>query len=385
MSTLKFLCKVMAMTLIIASLTGCNAPGVTPALLPPPTQAQPGLGRPSLFKSIRTVQVTPDDLFLIGGFARIGYIPATDRFAVVFGTHLAHPSGGCELGAHAYKEYTADMEPTGKSGVLNCGVGDGGGTMVDNVYYDVSMYREGDLVGWRIIKYDAVTWKSLANIFYTIVPPKEGDGDPLVSYVNGKLDVASGYTEDAKPPPQDEGAASHHNFLSPGLVLQDKKRLSDTPHRSEGSIIYVDGVYSYVTSTSYTGDLIVMRYDQDWQYLGSKMIRKQAHFPTGVAFDGQRYYLAFLDTTQKNGARFFPYYPNVHLAAFDRDWNLMDDVAVTNFAPPGYMTGRPWVILHENRLYVSYDVAPLEAGTGKELLDQIEAYVGIYELVQGAP
>ncbi len=401
MSHSKYLQQVFGTIVVIVLLAGCNmpvaAPSPAPALSPqspPPTfpppatpvqagQSTQAAGQPELFKLIQTVQVTPDDQFLIGGFARIGYVPATDSFAVVFGTQFVHPEEtGCPSKGHAYKVYTLDMQPTGKSGALNCGVADSGGVMVDNTYYDVTMHAENGSFGWRIIKYDAVTWKSLANIFYVVQSPQEGTGDPLVNYVNGQLDVASGYTEDGNPPPPDEGAASHHNFFSPALELLGKRRLSDTPHRSEGAMIYVDGVYSYVTSNSYLGDMIVMQYDKDWKYLGSKELRQQTHFSTGVVFDGQRFYVAFLDTSQREVGTMFPIGTNTHLAAFDRDWNLIQDTAVTNFAARDQIAGRPWVILHGNRLYVSYDVTPLEPGTGKELLDQIEAFVSVYELAQ---
>jgi len=152
--------------------------------------------------------------------------------------------------------------------------------------------------------------------------------------------------------------------------------LSDTPNICGSSMIFVDGIYYFITATAYTGDVIVLKYDEDWEYLGMKELRRQGHWSTGVAFDGQRFYIAYLDTRQRTEPGFFPYYPNVHLAAFDRDWNLVEDVAVTNFSPlDSLFTGRPWVLLHGNRLFVSYDVVPLP-----EDLNKIEAFVSIYEL-----
>jgi hypothetical protein len=341
---------------------------------------------PGLFKFIRTVVVAPDANFLIGGFARVNYVPATDRLIVAFGTRLAQPTGGCKDAGHAYKEYTLDMQATGKSGVLNCEVGDSGGVMADNTYYDVSMHKQGGSIGWRIVKYDAVTWKNLADIFFPLDSPREGDGDPMVTFVNGQLDVSSGYTKAGGPPPPEKGEATHHEFFSPDLKFLGKKSLADTPHIGGSSLIYVDGIYYFITATAYTGDLIMMKYDKDWQYLGMKELRKQAHWSTGVAFDGQRFYVAYLNTSQRTEPGFFPYYPNVHLAAFDRDWNLVDDVAVTDFAPSdNKMTGRPWVSFHGNQLYVSYDVAPIDPVTHKDQLDKIEAIVSIYELTSTFP
>jgi hypothetical protein len=66
----------------------------------------------------------------------------------------------------------------------------------------------------------------------------------------------------------------------------------------------------------------------------------------------------------------------VHLAAFDRAWNLIEDVAVTNYSSTDQQfTGRPWVLLHGNKLYVAYDDVPLP-----EDLEKIQAFVSIYEL-----
>ena len=332
-------------------------------------------GQPTLFRLVRHVQVATDDIFRTGGFTRVGYVPATDRLVVVYGTQLGQPAGGCTGTAHVYREYNLDMQPTGNSGVLNCGSGDSGGVMVDNVYYDVSMQPVGASGGWRIMKFDAVTWVKLADLEFPLDSPQENSGDPMVAFVNGRLDVASDYTSDGNPPPVEEGAQSHHQFFSPDLEFIGERRLSDRNHAGGASLIYVDGVYYFVTASAFLGDLILLKYDQNWQYLGTKDLRQDAHWPTGLAFDGQRFYVAYLETSQRD-----PFYPNVHLAAFDREWNLVEDVAVTDFAPEDHQfTGRPWVILHGNRLYVSYDVAPTDSEHMEEL-ERVGAVVSIYEL-----
>jgi len=390
----EFLLLISALALIMMS---CSLPFLFPPATQMPQPNQPTdqpiggpigtIGSPEMFKLIRTVQVTPDENFLAGGFARIGYVPATGHLVVVFGApRLAQPIDGC-TGGQSYKEYTMDMQPAGGFGVLSCDGEEGGGDIaaliVDNVMYGAKMIPVEGTEGWRITKYDAVTWEQLVEIDVPLDSPREGSGDMMLAFVNGQLDVSSGYTEAGGPPPPEEGAASHHHFFSPDLELQQEMRLSDVPHRSEGALIQVDDLLYYVTSTSYTGDMMVMKYDRDWKYIESKQLISQVHFPTGLAYDGGRFYVAYLDTSQRNGDRFFPYYPNVHLAAFDRDWNLVDDVAVTEFTSTDYQfVGRPWVLYHENHLYVSYDVAPLEPATGREQLERIEAVVSIYELAQ---
>ena len=255
-----------------------------------------------------------------------------------------------------------------------------GSVMIGNTYYDVSMHAEGGSVGWRIIQYDAATWKILVDMFFPLQTPQEGDGDPMVAFVNGQLDISSGYTEAGGPPAVGEGSGTHHQFFSPDLKFQEERILMDTPHIGGSSMIFVDGVYLFITSTSYTGNVIVMKYDEDWNYLGKKDLIPQAHFSTGLAFDGRRFYLAYTDTSQRTEPGFFPVYLNIHLAVFDRDWNLVEDLAVTDFKPAENRSpGRPWVILHGNRLFVSYDL------DSEVIIDeqvQSQAIVSVYELTE---
>jgi hypothetical protein len=142
----------------------------------------------------------------------------------------------------------------------------------------------------------------------------------------------------------------------------------------------VDGIYYFVTANGFLGDLVVMKYDEDWQYLGVRTLIPHAHWSTGLVYDGQRFYVAYMDTSQRIRPDSLPVFLNVHLAAFDRDWNLLDDVAVTSFAPSdNRQPGRPWVILLNNRLYVSYDMDTIDPTTQQEQL-KWQSYVSTYEL-----
>ena len=340
--------------------------------------------QPGLFRFVRTVQVTPDASFQTGSFARINYIPASDRFVVTFGSKRDRESGVCKGAGYAYKEYTVDMQETGRTGHLiwapdACEAGDSASVMVDNTYYFVSLPQvPGYPYGWRLNKFDAVSWTMLAEAFVPLQAPNQGDTDPMIAYANGQLDVSGQYNPTGI---WQQGSASHHHFFSTDFQPLGEKILADTPNICGASMIYVDGVYYIITADAYDGDLIVMKYDRDWAYLGVKNLIREAHWSQGVAFDGQRFYVAYLDTHQRSPG-FFPVFLNVHLAAFDRAWNLVDDVAVTNFAPSdSKQTGRPWVILHGNRLYVSYDVDTRDPVTHEEHL-RWEAYVSIYELTQ---
>ncbi len=361
----------------------------SPATAESPTPTPPGqpAAEPRLLKFIRAVQVTPDDQYLTGAFARINYVPATDHFVVTFGGGVAHPSGGCGPGkAFSYKEYTTDMRETGKAGTFACDIGDAGSVMIDNTYYFAAV--RGQLMptkqdGWHLLKIDAVSWKPLVDTFFPLDYPKEEDADPMVAYVNGQIDISSGYNVSGKPHQPSDPAGTygtHHQFFSTDLKFLSKTILTDPGHIHGSYMVFVDGIYYLVTAASYDGDVILIKYDKNWKYLGGKTLIKQAHFPTGLVYDGQRFYLAYTDTRQRFGPSMPPVALNIRLAAFDRDWNLLDDVAVTSYTPPdGRQPGRPWVILHGSRLYVSYDVDKADHTAHTEAL-QWQAYVSVYEL-----
>jgi hypothetical protein len=346
-------------------------------------------GKPPLFRFNRTVQVTPDAQFLTGSFPRINYVPATDRFVVTFGTKRSVEKGVCRGSGYAYKEYTAGMQETGKSGDLiryndfQCEAGDSGSVMEGNDYYLATVPQgPGYPYGWRLTKFNAIDWTILTDVNVSLNEPNEGNTDPSVAYVNGLLDVSNQYNPSGM---WQEGAASHHNFFSANLEPMGKRILNDSPHISGASMAYVDSIYYIISADSYPGDLVVLKYDKDWKYLGMKELIKQAHWSQGVVFDGHNFYVAYLNTSIRNGTGFFPVYPNAHLAAFDRDWNLLEDVAVTNFTrSDNKKAGRPWVVLHDNQLYVSYDVDTVVPGTEEERASW-QAYVSVYDLLQTKP
>lgn len=339
---------------------------------------------PTTIKFIRTVQVTPDDQFLTGSFARINYVPATDHFVVTFGTK-ASTEPNVTLGAgYAYKEYTVEMQETGKTGFLiwypnSSEAGDSGSVMVNNTYYCAFVSQNpSDPYGWRVIKYDAVNWTRQKEL-YVLLPPNEGNLDPMVAYINGQLDISDQFNPSGI---FQEGNSTNHHFFTADLQPTGMINLANTPHTTGSSIIFVDGVYYFVSANNFFGDLVLMKYDIDWNYLGMKPLIQQAHFSTGMAYDGKYFYVAYMDTSERTPSTFFPLYPNVHLAVFDRNWNLVHDEIVTNFTREGDKKGgRPWVILHGNRLYVSYDVDTVNKTNEEEEL-KWQAYVSIYEISQ---
>jgi hypothetical protein len=395
----KLLQQAIGVILVIMFLAGCGIPQVTSTqsltfphlptstLLPPINSPQPPqpLVRSSLFNFIRSVQVTPDVSFLTGSFPRINYVPATNSFIVTFGTKAKNDVGKCQGAGYAYKVYTTDMKETGDAGRLiwyqdSCEAGDSGSVMVDNSLFFVYVPQDpGQSYGWHVVKYDTVKWTVLTETFVPLEDPYEGNLDPTVAFVNGQLDISDQYNPDGVWP---EGASSHHHFFSTDLLPLGKRVLSDTPHISGASMIFVDGIYYIISATSYDGDLVVLKYDQDWTYLGVKPLIKQAFWSQGVTFDGHRFYVAYIDTSERTNSDIWPGFPNVHLAAFDREWNLLEDIAVTHFTPEdNILTGRPWVIFYNNHLYVSFDTDAVDPTTQQELL-KWQAVVSIYELSQ---
>ena len=317
----------------------------------------------ALFWYIRTIEVTPDNTFQTGSFSRINYVPATGNFVVTFGT-THDDSPGLDQGAgFAYKEYTTDMLEPGRISTITWFpglhyAGDAGSVMIDNFYYFVDLPTDTiGFEGWRRFKFDAIDWTIKDEIYIPLLLPQEKNNDPMVAYVNGLIDISSQYDSSGPPPPLEEGAATHHHFFSTDLEPAGLRILNDTPHVCGSSMIFIDGIYYMVTSNAFLGDLIVMKYDANWNYLGNKMLIPEAHWSQGLVCDGERFYVSYLSTSQRTPIYGLPVHLNVHLAAFDRDWNLIEDVAVTNFLPEdNKQPGRPWIILHDHKLYISYPI-----------------------------
>ncbi|MGA9398910.1 MAG: hypothetical protein WBV22_11700 [Anaerolineaceae bacterium] len=394
MNKSRYFNRILALVWIAVFLTGCGAQVSTPIPMPPinplppapPSSLPPLTGEENLVRLIRTVEVTPDDQFTNNAFARVHFVPATGNLVVTFAGVFSQQSGGCQDRGHAYKEYTLDMVPTGKSGILNCEMADAASVMVENTLYDVSMHAKEGTVGWRIMKYDAMTWELQTDLYFPLEDyPYAKDGDPMIAYVNGLLDVSSMYNESETFPAIDEGSGTHHHFFSGDLTLQNERILEDVSHTNGTSLIFVDGIYYFLSASGYSGDIILMTYDKDWNYLGIKKLIQQGHFPTGVAFDGSRFYLAYTDTSQRTEPGFFPVYLNVHLAVFDRDWNLLQDIAVSDYpASEKKLLTRAWILLHGDKLYVSYDE---EGSTGEKVAGFVpgKTFVSIYEILPGTP
>jgi hypothetical protein len=233
--------------------------------------------------------------------------------------------------------------------------------------------------GWWLAKYDAVTWMNLVNLFFLPLAQGENNGDPMIVPINGQIDISGKYYKSVN---EELATATHHQFFTPDLQLVSKRILTDTPNIDLSSLLVVDGVTYFITSTAFVGgDLIVIQYDSDWNYLSTKTLVRGASQPEGAAFDGKHFYVTYVDMSSCSTS--FPSCAmNIHLAAFDLNWNLLEDVSVTSFTlEDDKVPARPSLILLNNRIYVVYDQQESEAkpNLSPEDLD-IQVYVKVYEL-----
>jgi hypothetical protein len=338
------------------------------------TQAQP-TGQISLFKHVKSVQVTPSDNYQNADFVRIGYVPGRNRFIVTFNT-MVSDSGWCSESfdafyglyrVYAYKEYTADMDETGKDSIVSChGTTDTGGLLIGDDLYLASMEFQNSVPGWYLARFNTVTWASLVEYFYPFSDFNMQAADPTVAFVNGQIDISGIY---------EVGGGTHHNFFTTDLQFVRKMLLSDTPHNGFSAMITLGGITHFLSSRAGTPQapwaVIVMHYDLNWAFLGVKSLREHAATPQGLAFDGSRFYVAYTERTDG-----FPFAENIHLAAFDLDWNLIEDIALTNFTLQDSTSSiHPYLALRNNRLYVSYSQNAPAGG-----IETLQAYVKVYDM-----
>ena len=94
-------------------------------------------------------------------------------------------------------------------------------------------------------------------------------------------------------------------------------------------------------STSYSGNLLMLKFDKDWNFLEQKTFQIQGRFPTGAVMDGNQFYVAYIDYSHVVSGEEL----DIRLAAFDSGWNILDDIAVTTPAV-NKRSDSPWLMLH---------------------------------------
>lgn len=309
---------------------------------------------------VDVLEITPDDSYPIGTFCRWYYDENTQEFIATFGTGSGQAGGEGYVGGgeggqgSAYKTYSISLKETGEDDYYTYSGGDLATVVVDGYVYHLT----GGKLGWKLLKFDLETWQEVDRVEIEL-EKTEGANDQMLVYANDMLIASSAYAENAlgadtagnaqnKVDPT-VGIYTHHHAFDLDLNLLDEWILDDERHANGSSLVFVDGIYQFVTTTAYFGDLQVLQYDEDWNFLGSKVLMEDAQWPQGTVYDEtiKQYYVAYLAI--EGAAR-----SEVRLAIFDDDWNLLSNTAVTEYGNE-FFGGRPSVTLFDDRVFVTYD------------------------------
>ncbi len=382
------------------------APAAVATRKPPPSVATPSTGMPAAAPAktgdaeastgvrsamdaylplslVQSAVVTPDDQFDTGTFCRVYPVESRDGFLVTFGTGSSGQGtegyvGGGEGGqGAAYKWYSSALADTGEADYYRYGGGDLATVMAGGYLFHLT----GGPSGWRLSKFDATTWKKVAEVDIEL-SAEEGANDQMLAYANGMLIASSGYAEsargadtqgneDGKRDPS-VGIHTHHHAFDTDLNPVSDWVFDDILHSNGTSMVFVDGTYHLLTSTAFFGDLMVLHYDEKLNYLGSDVLLEGAQWPQGTVYDEEndRYYVAYLAI--KGGGQ-----SEVRLAAFDKDWELLSNTAVTDYDSK-YFGGRPSLALRDDKIYVAYDKESLDATT-REWNKDWQCQISVYE------
>ncbi len=338
---------------------------------------------------VETVKV--NEGYPTAAFIRAFYVEATDRIAVTFGTgdytkvKMGQP-GGCQDAhmGYAYREFTAEMKDTGKTGYfaefpVSCAAGDAASVMAGGSYYFLGGANSGPGT-WKLRRFDS-NWRQTGTVDVKLDERTEAMNDQMLAYAGGQLIAGSLYVKDGigsgpldqKKTDPTKGEATFQKLFTLDLKPAGARVLDDTPHINGSSLVEANGVYNLVTSRAFFGDLIVLQYDKNWKFSGEKKLAEMGQWSQGAVYEDGRFYVAYVDVSVKGAS-------NIALGVYDRDWNLLSTTAVTSFGPEELKGGgRPSVMKHGNHLYVSYDVMSFSGRERAENKDW-QGYVAIYEM-----
>ena len=381
----------LAMPLLLACLLASNAAAESPISRGTTAGRAEGVsaeGSAYGLTWLSSTAVTPTADLTSGDFVRV--FENGDKILVTFSTTLSSAlvPGTCSAaGAYAYREFDRDMTPTGRQGVISCGVrGDNGGLLVgDRFYLAVSGIDDTVFDGWNLSMYDAASWSTLPA---APAAPLTGPtthalacgmraGDPVLAVVNGLVDIDGKYlgpdccggAESSWPawclPASANSFTTHHNFFDPATFSPAPCPPScpltlpvppNPGHIDMDSLWMEDGYINLMASTgsSIFGDLVLIRLDSAWSYVDSKVLREHAWGPEGVATYRGRHYVSFLDSSTCGGA--LPCAMNARLAVFDGAWTAppLGEIALTSFATDSGMTAqKATLLLVGDTLYVA--------------------------------
>jgi hypothetical protein len=344
----------------------------------------------------KRVSVTPDEIYSYGAFCRVNRVPSQETFVVTFGGANAEVQktapanlrfGGAEGGnGYSYKIFDKDFIYTGETGIIHAGGGDAASVMAEGYYYFLAGTPPND---WIIKKIDPASWEVIDSVFVDIETETEVLNDMMIAYVNGYIMASSLYDED-RPDGENQknsgptfGKATHNRLFDTDLNFLKRFVLDDVPHINGSYVVYAHDTYHVITSTAFFGDLIVMRYDSDWEFIDSKTLDAGAQWSQGAVYDEvtDRFYVAFLDIPLTPDSKIdFSETINTVLGIYDKDWNLIEKINVSGFEEHDKkMPGRPSVVLEDGKIYVSYDVSTFSASDGIDLQDW-QCTVDIFEV-----
>ena len=343
------------------------------------------------------IEVTPDETYSYGAFCRVNPFENSNDFFVTFGgsspiatislNEMEARAGGAEGGnGYSYKIYDENFDYTEENGIVSNSGGDAASVYAEGYYF----FLAGAPEGWKLQKIDPSAWEVVDSITIEMDESHEARNDQMLAYANGQLIASSLYDPSNESKEMDQlntdpsiGYGTHNRIFNMDLELLDYFILEDTPHINASYVVYEDGIYNYITSTALFGDLIVLQYDEDWNYIGVKTIAEHSNWSQGAVYDKETdsFYVTYIDFGELMNGKLLPgNAPNTIVGVYDKQWNLIEKIAVTSYTGDDLThAGRPSVILSGNKLYVSYDVETFDETTREENKDW-QCTVDIYRI-----
>jgi hypothetical protein len=338
------------------------------------------------FEHIKTIEPLPDNYYTNGNFCDFYYFPQKDKFYLSFATGQYTGKETYKHPGYAYKEFDLNLIETGKTGFfhenINQGIigGDGATVFADGYLY---LLKGGGPEGWILEKFDQ-DFNLIKQTTVNLDRTQELGNDQMLAFVNDMLDASSLYainipenneeslTDNLSVGGPEVGEATHHHFYTPDLEFIERKVLQDSPHVNGSSMVYHNGIYNLITSTAWFGDLIVMQYDQNWNYIGNKELAKNGRWSMGTVYVDKVFYVVYASQNRQAGT-------NIILAAFDEQWNPLGKIIATDSEKdPTSLADRPAVMHHDGLLYVSYDFEP-QIAQGQKKTDWWRCKISVYK------
>jgi hypothetical protein len=304
--------------------------------------------------------MTPTSNYRTGVFNRLFYDTSKNKFYLTLsGIRVGATDNTFTNWDYAYYELDSYLNQTGVSGAIPVMFqGDYAIASDGTYYYFVTDHPQG----WRLAKLTS-DFQKVNEVVVGWDKNQEAGNDQLMNYTNGKLYMATLYdtqgTGEGYFTGMHPGMTYPHIFVYDTFLqhLENRYLLDESNIPAGGSIIFNDNKYHMVTADKMSGAtsrLYVYQWDSNWNYLGKKLLASDGQWSQGLLYENGLYYVAYHVGEHECG--------NVVLAIYDDNWNRVTSVNVTEYSTTSsttYNAQRPWIIKVGDRLYVSYDVAPV--------------------------